>query len=324
MRIVIVGAVQSAEKALCKLIEHKMNVVGVFGFQAASTAHVSGYVDLEVLSAEAGIPFFPFASINQHADQLAGLKPDYLFVVGLSQLLKRDLLFIPTQCSIGFHPTKLPQGRGRAPLAWMLLESASEGAATFFRMTEGADEGEILAQSCYTISGSDNVSSLTDKVLLAMSQALDKLLPEIKSNSVSYTVQDNSKATYYGKRAPEDGCIDWAVSASSIDRLVRATSAPYPGAYTYGSDVKIIINKSEATTSSTKGVVGRILDICEKGFSVQCGDGVLRVIEYHSVEGWAPIVGQRLGVKVEDELVSIKKRITKLESMLDSGKFNAL
>jgi methionyl-tRNA formyltransferase len=36
---------------------------------------------------------------------------------------------------------------------------------------------------------------------------------------------------YYGRRRPEDGKIDWAVSARDIHNLVRAVAPPFPGAF---------------------------------------------------------------------------------------------
>ena len=70
--------------------------------------------------------------------------PDLLFVTGLSQIVKPPLLNLPRIGCIGFHPTWLPKGRGRAPLGWLVLDGVP-GAATFFLdgrgLGFGADTG---------------------------------------------------------------------------------------------------------------------------------------------------------------------------------------
>ena len=46
-------------------------------------------------------------------------------------------------------------------------------------------------------------------------------------------IQDDSKATYYPKRTPEDGKIDWSISALEIEHSIKAVTKPYPGAFTF-------------------------------------------------------------------------------------------
>lgn len=58
-RIVLVGAVQSTELMVRKFAEHEANVVGIFGYEAASTDHVSGYVSLAQTAALEGYAFTP-------------------------------------------------------------------------------------------------------------------------------------------------------------------------------------------------------------------------------------------------------------------------
>jgi methionyl-tRNA formyltransferase len=56
-------------------------------------------------------------------------------------------------------------------------------------------------------------------------------------------VQNNSNATYFGKRTPDDGEINWNWSKERIYNWVRAQSNPYPGAFAYLNGKKVIIDK---------------------------------------------------------------------------------
>ncbi|HYK41420.1 MAG TPA: formyltransferase, partial [Thermoanaerobaculia bacterium] len=44
--------------------------------------------------------------------------------------------------------------------------------------------------------------------------------------------QDESQATTFPRRRPEDGRIDWTKSSKQVHDLVRAVTHPYPGAFT--------------------------------------------------------------------------------------------
>ena len=50
-----------------------------------------------------------------------------------------SMLSIANKVNIGFHPTALPRGRGRAALAWLILKREN-GAATFFELRDGVDD----------------------------------------------------------------------------------------------------------------------------------------------------------------------------------------
>ena len=50
-------------------------------------------------------------------------------------------------------------------------------------------------------------------------------------------------ATFFGKRTSEDGEINWDWSKERIRNWVRAQSQPYPGAFTFFNDEKLIIDE---------------------------------------------------------------------------------
>jgi len=320
-RIVLIGAVDSTELTLSKLIEHSANVVGVFGYESENTDHVSGYVKLADIAASNGYNYFPFKKINEETDSIRSLKPDYIFAVGLSQLISTEILEIPSKCCIGFHPTSLPHGRGRAPLAWLILDQQTKGSATFFVLADGVDNGAIVAQKSYSISHQENVASLIDKLALAIASALDELLPSLLSNTLNFVAQDESLATYYEKRSPDDGLVEWGQSADQINRLIRATTKPYPGAYSFVGDQKIIIYEAESFTDrDIKGVVGRIVLLGDNGsFVVQCVESLLRISNYVTTNEWKPRIGVALGYSPQLEIYRLKQRIKKLEQLLSNG-----
>lgn len=317
MKIAVVGGVTSTAVLVNKLKEHGFAAVHVFGYTPQDTSLVSGWTDLQQVAVDAGFAFTPFVRVNDCRVVLQAFSPDWIFAVGLSQLMSASMLSLPGKGSIGFHPTALPQGRGRAPIAWLVLEQQN-GAATFFLMGEGVDDGPILAQVPFPVGPEDDAASVEAKVLQSEATALDALLPTIRLGQVSPRTQDNSRATFYGRRAPEDGWLDWTQPAAGLLRLVRASSTPHPGAYSFNASEKITVLAATLVSNPIeRGVVGRILQCQADGsFVVQCGQGHLRVTQWQASEGWMPKVGQRLGFYTELEVHALRQRVQVLEDRL--------
>jgi methionyl-tRNA formyltransferase len=309
-KILVIGAVQTTAVTIKKLVAHDFNVVGVLGHEPLNVELVSGWTNLNSISKDNNIDYFSFKKINNQEclDWAIEKKPDIIFAVGFSQLLKDEWLQMPKLGCIGFHPTKLPEGRGRAPLAWITLEKKG-GAANFFLMGQGADDGPIFTQSFFDVYEEDDAKSVEDKIVLHIEKSLDQWLPDLKKGVWDPKQQDHNMASWYGKRGPEDGWIDWNKSAKYLDRLIKASSHPHPGAYSYCKDSKLVIWKSQTELKiKFQGVVGRVVLIdSEKGYLIQCGEGLLWINDTHLEDDKGLRVGDKLGYNIEDEIYNIKK-----------------
>jgi methionyl-tRNA formyltransferase len=318
MKIVVIGGVASTRLLVEKLYQHGFKDIHVFGFVPVSTANVSGWADLSVTAEKSHYTFTPFLRVSDCTEQIMALQPELIFAVGLSQLIPEKILTISKLGAVGFHPTALPKGRGRAPIAWLVLEQM-DGAATFFSLRTGVDDGPVLVQEPFQVDAEDTAATVEAKILLAEANALDRWLPQLAAGEMTSSEQDHSSATWYGRRKPEDGWIDWHKSADALLRLIRASTHPHPGAYTFRLDHKIIIWNARFEDQHPEcGVVGRILRVDESGaFTVQCGERqLITVTEWESSAGWNPKVGELLGYYVESEINALRQALRNLE-----GKF---
>lgn len=300
-RIVIAGSVNSSLKTLEKLIEHHMNITGVLGLSPQSATNVSGFNDLRPISKKNDLNFTYFKNINSEEtiNFIREARPDLLFVVGLSQLVKKPLLDLPVTGCVGYHPTLLPEGRGRAAIAWIIFGKAKP-AATFFLMDEGADSGDIIGQIPVTLSGREYPQEAIDKIMESIDALLDELLPKMKKGILNAEKQNDDKATFLGKRNPEDGYIRWDDSAEDIALLIRAVSKPLPGAYTYVDEKKLIIWKANALDDTRHiGVPGRVAGKNENEFTVYTGSGLLNVQEFQGVDNADVRIGKKLGIDID-------------------------
>lgn len=307
-KVLVIGAVNTTKHTLSQLMKYDFNVVGVLGHEPLNKDKVSGWTDLKAQSKELSLQYKGFKKINdeENINWAKEKNPDVIFAVGFSQLMSEEWLQMPTLGCIGFHPTHLPKGRGRAPLAWITLEQ-SVGSATFFLMGKGADDGPVFVQEIFSVESIDDATSVEKKIEKAIIKSLDKWLPQLKKGIWKPVPQNELKASWYGKRAMEDGNINWNNSAHYIDRLIKASTYPHPGAYTYFKDSKLVIWQSEVETKiPIKGVTGRVLLNDERGYLIQCGEGLIWIKSIDLQEDLKLQVGDKLGYNIEDEIYKIK------------------
>lgn len=171
------------------------------------------------------------------------IHPDLMVIFNFPQILKKDLLEIAR--TINFHPGDLPKYRGAHVLNWALIRGEKQIAITCHFVDEGIDSGNIIAKKYLKISPLDDINSLSEKASLAVPILARRVLKKIADPNFSGGRQNLEKSTYYKRRKPEEGKIDWSKKASEIINLVRALVFPWPGAFTYVNRKKIIIEKAK-------------------------------------------------------------------------------
>lgn len=161
---------------------------------------------------------------------------DWLFIIGWSQIARKDLLDTPRCGCLGMHPTLLPRGRGRASIPWAIIKGLDETGVTMFKLDEGVDTGPIIGQVSIPIEGNETATTLYAKVTAAHRALMRDQFPRLQAGGLQSIPQDESQATTWPGRTPADGRLAANMSVEEMDRLVRATTHPYPGAFTESPD----------------------------------------------------------------------------------------
>jgi methionyl-tRNA formyltransferase len=223
----------------------------------------SGRIYLDEIAQKHDVPLLKINHINDSevVQSLKDHKIDWLFIIGWSQIASVEIINVPLCGVIGAHPTLLPQGRGRAAVPWAILKGLDKTGVTFFKMDEGVDTGEILAQYEIPISPNETATQLYLKVNNAHISLIQSVWAAINQGTLVGCPQNESDATYWDGRNPEDGYITPEMTLEEVDRLVRATTHPYPGAFVIKDGKKCII------WSGTK-------DSTSEGFPVKCYNGI--------------------------------------------------
>ncbi|WP_161568706.1 formyltransferase family protein [Pseudoalteromonas sp. A757] len=222
------------------------------------------FCDLSPVCCDRNIPFHYEDSKNKTASKafLSDFDLDIIYCVGWSYLLDEELLAMPKQGIIGFHPAKLPQNRGRHPIIWALALGLSETASTFFKMDSGADSGPIISQEPINIDMDENAQSLYDKILHTAQQQIKNFTKALLEGSAVFAEQDQQSATYWRKRSRKDGLIDFRMSAESIHNLVRALAPPYPCAEFLCKENLVQVRRSEILQQTVPANIepGKVLE----------------------------------------------------------------
>ncbi|MBH30560.1 MAG: formyl transferase [Candidatus Marinimicrobia bacterium] len=260
MKIVFIGSVKFSERCLKKIIEIDVKPAGVCTLEESliNTDHA----DLTQLCNENNIPVKYTHDINSKIsiNWIRSHNPDVIFCFGWSRLLKPELLKIAPHGVVGYHPTELPENRGRHPLIWSLVLGFAETASTFFFMDEGADSGDILSQKRIEILENDDAGDLYRKMTETALGQLEEFVPALVSGRYERTPQDHSKANTWRKRGKKDGVIDWRMTARSINNLVRGLTKPYIGAHFELDDKIIKVWKTKIIRNQKKNIEpGKVL-----------------------------------------------------------------
>ena len=174
------------------------------------------------LAAEQGITVYAPEDVNHPlwVDRIQAMAPEVIFSFYYRNLIGNDILGLAPKGAFNLHGSLLPKYRGRAPLNWVLVNGEKETGVTLHRMVQRADAGDIVAQQAVTITDSDVALSLHRKLCSASQMLLGDVLPKIRSGQTQERAQDETQATYVGRRTPEDGRLDWEKPAQVLHNLV--------------------------------------------------------------------------------------------------------
>ena len=180
-------------------------------------------------------------NVPEFVEVMRSLKPDFLFSCYYRHMLKKPLLDLPSRGALNLHGSLLPRYRGRCPVNWVLVNGEQETGVTLHYMEEKPDTGDIVGQERVVIQPEDTALTLFARMIVAAGTVMREAYPLLRAGTALRVPQDQSLASYFGGRRPEDGLISWDKDAISVYNLVRAVTHPYPGAFTHLRGQKLFI-----------------------------------------------------------------------------------
>jgi len=208
---------------------------------------------------------------------LQAFKPDLLVVVAYGQILRQDLLDLPTHGCINVHGSLLPRWRGAAPIQRAIEAGDARTGICIMQMDAGLDTGPVLLEASTPIELDDTAASLSDRLSILGINGLLEVLNQVAKGQLQPKPQPKD-GTYANKINKQEARIDWSDKATNICRKIQAFN-PDPICFCecqYGdSRVRVKVYECETTGQKQTATPGSILDVSPLGISVATGQGVL-------------------------------------------------
>ncbi len=236
---------------------------------------------------------FPLNNSGEFTEELKKLAPDLLVVISFGVILPEEVIRIPRLATLNVHPSLLPRYRGAAPIQWALMNGDPETGVSIVRMIKKLDAGDILLQKKTPIGPEEDMDSLEKRLSALGCETLLESLALLEAGRVSWTPQEDGKASYARKLQKEDGRIDWHESAFFIRNRIRAMKQ-WPTSYCFYGGKRIIVLEAEPSDSEdfSKNAPGMILAASQKsGLFVGAGDRPLEIKKLQ-LEGKKPLTPQ--------------------------------
>jgi methionyl-tRNA formyltransferase len=220
---------------------------------------------------------------------LEDMAPDVGTVVAYGKILPAPLLAVPRLGFVNVHFSLLPAYRGAAPVQRALMDGVTEMGVTIMVLTEGMDEGPIVASRALEVSETDFAGAVGERLAVMGAELLIEALNGYAAGEIVPQEQDHARATYAPKVSSEEARIDWSQPSATIRDLARALD-PAPGAWTTWRNKRL---KVFAVAPRDSGSLGPGELSAGRELVVGTGDGAVALLDAQQ-EGRRRMTGEEL------------------------------
>lgn len=276
MRIVFMGTPDFASASLKKLIDERLDVVGVFtqpdkpkgrGMELCASP-------VKELALENGLPVFQPVKMRDGTAlaQIKALEPDILVVVAYGRILPDDILAVPKYGAINVHGSLLPKYRGAAPIQWAVLNGDKITGVTTMYLASEMDTGDIIYTAETEIGEYETSGELFDRLKDMGAELLVKTLRDIDAGIAPRTPQDHSKASYVTMLDKSICPIDWNKTPREVLKHIYGLQ-PWPVATMELEGKTVRVFAAKYTDGKTEKVPGAVVSTDKGGLEIACADG---------------------------------------------------
>ena len=158
---------------------------------------------------------------------------------------------------LNIHASLLPKWRGAAPIQRSIMNMDKETGISIMKILPKLDSGPILLKEKLKITKDDDYISLSKKLSILGSKLMIDSLNLIEINSLKFTDQDESLATYANKIDKREAIVDWNLTAKQLVAKIKGLN-PSPGVWFIHKRARIRI--ISALETNYNGNPGEVLD----------------------------------------------------------------
>lgn len=296
LRIVFFGTPDFAVPTLQALLESRHPVVGVVTQpdRARGRGHHSQKGPIKQLAERHGLDTLQPERLRDGAfvDALRSLGADLGVVAAYGKILTDVVLNIPKHGLVNVHASLLPKYRGAAPVHRAVMAGETVTGVTIMRVVKALDAGPMISNVARPIDPNETSADVERDLARIGARALVEAVDALAEGRAVETPQNEAEATYAHKIEKADGLVDWAKPAREIHNLIRGLH-PWPHAYSDLQGERIILLRSETAEGlpGTRAEPGSVIEAHADRFTVQTGDGLLRVLMLQR-EGKRPVTAR--------------------------------
>ncbi len=216
--------------------------------------------------------------------RMQSLHPDVCVLVAYGCIVSPAVVQLAPWGIVNIHPSLLPHWRGATPVPSAILAGDTQTGVSFMVLDDKMDHGPILEQVKTEIGEHEMGDELLMRLMRMGAERLGDVLVRYRDGEIQPIEQVDKNATYCKKLSREDARINWAQSAVSIERRIRAFH-PWPGTWT-----EVFIDGAWKRLKILKAHVEDMHSASAP--TLHCGDGQARVgalvIDTLQIEGKKP------------------------------------
>ena len=284
MRVIFMGTPDFSVGTLEEIIKagHEVVLVVSQPDKAVGRSKALKYTPVKECAIAHGIEVYQPERVRDSAciEYLKSFHADIMIVVAFGQIIPKAVLDMPKYGCVNVHASLLPKYRGAAPIQWAVIDGEKETGVTTMMMDVGLDTGDILETKVIPLDPKETSGSLFEKLSEAGGPLILSTLEKLEKGTITRTPQGESGTSYAKMLTKTLGDINWTMSATAIERLIRGLN-PWPSAYTFynGKTLKIWDADVLEEAVPTDAVPGQVLQADKHGFTVAAGEGILKINE---------------------------------------------
>jgi methionyl-tRNA formyltransferase len=257
------------------------------------------------------------AAAQEAYQYLSDINFDAMVVVAYGLILPQEILDLASRNGghgcFNIHASLLPRWRGAAPIQRAIESGDDRTGVSIMQMDVGLDTGDTVLVEDLKISAYETSASLHDRLAHLGGELMVKTLNDLdRGIVVTRTPQPSMGLTYAEKILKNEAEIDWQSSAAEIDRRIRAFN-PFPGSTSslHGEQFKFWSSCLPSKVQTHQEArPGQVLGLSENGIYVQCGKGVIEILEMQKPGGKKISAAQCISVGLSTQSLMRFERLT--------------
>ena len=282
MKFAALGRTVWFYKTIEELVQRGHQAV-LIGTSTPAPEYTVDHSELKSLALKLSCPFFCDANLNE--PHVRGLLNSCRADVGVSvnwvSIIPPQILNLFPFGLLNAHAGELPRYRGNAAPNWAIINKESRMGLTIHQMSAKLDAGPVILTRYFPLGENTYLQDAYDFMEASIPAMFAESLDGLQSGGLKPIPQPDDPALSLRcfPRRPQDGLIDWGLPAKQIHCLVRASSEPLSGAFTFLNRRKLIIWRArpEVLPYPWLGMPGQVALVDKKSqeAAVLTGEGVL-------------------------------------------------